>query len=76
MAIAFCPECEEGVSLGPQPRIGQRVTCPHCNAELEVVDLSPVELDWAYDELEMDWEDEEDWDEEDDWDQEEDDEDS
>jgi transcription initiation factor IIE alpha subunit len=75
MAIAFCPECEEGVSLGPRPRIGQRVTCPHCNAELEVVDLSPVELDWAYDELEVDWEEEEDWDEEDDWDEEEDDED-
>jgi hypothetical protein len=79
MAIAFCPDCEEGVSLGPQPRIGQRVVCPHCRAELEVIDLSPLELDWAYDDSDLDWDEEEEWDEEewdddegkDDWDEEE-----
>ncbi len=71
MATAFCPDCEEGIALGPEPKIGQRVTCPHCSAELEVVDLSPLELDWAYEDSDLDWDEEEDWDE-DDWDDDED----
>jgi glutaredoxin len=81
MAIAFCPDCEESISVGPRPKVGQRITCPHCNADLEVIDSSPLELDWAYDGPEDDWDDEE-WDDEeeedeeddeDDWDDEEDD---
>ncbi len=70
MAIAFCPDCDGSVSVGPKPRLGQRVNCPHCDAELEVIEVSPLELDWAYDEPEVDWEAEEDeeWDDEDDWD--------
>jgi lysine biosynthesis protein LysW len=76
MAIAFCPDCEESISLGPRPKVGQRITCPHCNADLEVIDTSPLELDWAYDGPEEDWDDEE-WedeekesDDDDDWDEE------
>jgi lysine biosynthesis protein LysW len=71
MAIAFCPDCEEAVRLGA-PKLGQRVTCESCQAELEVVEVSPLELDWAYDEPVDDWEEEEDdeeWDDdEDEWD--------
>lgn len=70
MAIAFCPDCDGSVSLGPTPQIGQRVTCPHCDAELEVIEVSPPELDWAYDEMDIDWGDEEEWEEEE-WDEEE-----
>jgi lysine biosynthesis protein LysW len=77
MAIAFCPDCEESISLGPRPKVGQRISCPHCNAELEVIDTSPLELDWAYDGPEEDWddeewedEDEEEQDDDDDWDDE------
>lgn len=74
MAIAFCPDCEEGVALGPQPRIGQRVTCTHCRTELEVIDLSPLELDWAYEDSDLDWDDEDEWEDEDEeeWDNEDD----
>jgi len=71
MAIAFCPDCEEPVRVAT-PKLGQRVTCQSCGAELEVVEVSPLELDWAYDEPSDDWEEEEeevdDWDDEDDWD--------
>ena len=74
MAIAFCPDCEEPVRVAT-PKLGQRVTCESCGAELEIVDVSPLELDWAYDEPSDDWEEEEeeeeevdDWDDEDDWD--------
>jgi lysine biosynthesis protein LysW len=62
MAIAFCPDCDGSVSVGPRPRLGQRVTCSHCGAELEVIEVSPLELDWAYAEPEVDWEDGGAWD--------------
>jgi len=42
--------------------MGQKMTCPHCDAWLEVIELDPVELDWAYED-EDEWE--EDWDDED-----------
>jgi hypothetical protein len=71
MAIALCPDCEEGISVGPRPRIGQRVTCPHCNAELEVVEINPLELDWAFEDTDTDYDEEDEWEEED-WGEEED----
>ncbi len=74
---AVCPSCGEWVILLDPPHIGQKVTCVHCEADLEVIEITPVELDWAYlandDDL-----DDEDWDDEElddeDWDDEEDDE--
>jgi Zn-finger nucleic acid-binding protein len=91
MKIATCPECEGEFRTGPILKVGQRLICPNCDAELEVIHLSPLELDWAFDEPASDGEeeeeeswddeeesldDEEDWeDEEDDWEDEEDDED-
>lgn len=70
MATALCPDCEQKIVIGPKPKKGQWVSCPHCNADLEIVSTSPLELDWAaYDEkegFEDDfWEDEDD--EFDDW---------
>jgi lysine biosynthesis protein LysW len=71
MSVALCPDCEEGINFGSRVRIGQRVSCPHCGADLEVVEVSPLELDWAYEDVA--WEDEEDEDDvEDDWDDDED----
>jgi lysine biosynthesis protein LysW len=68
MAVAFCPECEQGVKLGTNPQEGQKVSCPECGANLEVISLSPLELDWAYDAPEEDFDDE-DWDfDDEDWD--------
>lgn len=73
-AKAICPACGEWVSLSGQPKLGQFVTCAPCETELEVVEVDPVELDWAYYD---DIDDDEDWDEEwddededDDWDDE------
>jgi alpha-aminoadipate/glutamate carrier protein LysW len=70
VAIAFCPDCEEPVRVAT-PKLGQRVACQSCGAELEIVEVSPLELDWAYDETADDWEEEEE-EEADDWDDEED----
>jgi Zn-finger nucleic acid-binding protein len=37
------------------------VICPHCQADLEVVETVPVELDWYYEEEPPDDDEEEDW---------------
>jgi alpha-aminoadipate/glutamate carrier protein LysW len=76
MAEAMCPDCGQQVEVGLKPKLGQWLTCPHCNAELEVVSVNPVELDWASDFEEDDedefWDEEEVWDkDEEDWDDEE-----
>ncbi len=55
MAVAACGECDEDVEVSDRARIGQRVICPNCNAQLEVVSISPLELDSAYEDDE--WED-------------------
>lgn len=59
MPIAICPSCGEDIKMRGNSKIGQAVTCPYCDAELEVIDLDPVELDWAYDEEWEDWDEEE-----------------
>jgi lysine biosynthesis protein LysW len=48
VAKGYCPECDVSINLGKSPRKGQRITCFKCGSELEVVGLSPIELDWAY----------------------------
>jgi lysine biosynthesis protein LysW len=72
METAPCPECSHEITL-PKPREGQRVACPNCGADLEVINSHPLELDWAYSEPEDDLatlalDDDDDWD--DDWDDE------
>jgi alpha-aminoadipate carrier protein LysW len=62
MPSAYCPDCDEKITLNAKPAVGQKLTCPHCDADLEVISVEPLELDWAYD---WEWEDEEEDDEED-----------
>ncbi|MGH2538725.1 MAG: hypothetical protein ACRDHL_15150 [Candidatus Promineifilaceae bacterium] len=47
MTSAICPDCGRQIDLGPRPRKGQFIACPHCNADLEIVSLNPPELEWA-----------------------------
>lgn len=48
MATALCLYCDHPVSLGSRPTEGQMVTCSNCGAQLEVLSLDPLELDWAF----------------------------
>ena len=50
MNTAECPQCGNEVNVGLHPRIGKRVECKECGAELEVVWLDPLEIDWPIDE--------------------------
>ncbi len=61
--IGACPECDANVVFTKAPFLGQKKTCPECVAELEVIGLSPIELDWA-DEYE-DYDDDVDFDDDD-----------
>lgn len=46
---SHCPLCRDTVSLGSSVKVGDRIICPGCDAQLEIVSLQPVELDWPYD---------------------------
>ena len=59
MTAAVCPDCDESIRVPGKPQLGQRFVCQSCSAELEVINLEPIELDWAFDEPE---DDDDDWD--------------
>ena len=66
---AVCPDCGVKIAVKGEIVIGLEVVCPSCDAELEVVETEPLELDWIYedegweDDEDQDWEDDDDDDE-------------
>lgn len=46
----LCIHCGGEIALTSAAQAGLRVTCPACQAQLELINLNPPELDWAYDE--------------------------
>ena len=63
MSVAMCPECEAKIDFGDsvEVKVGDRVFCPECDMELEVISAKPLTLDYVLDDDE-DWD--EDWEEE------------
>lgn len=51
-----CPYCDDRVNVSNTPRLGQKLKCPHCGEQLEVVSLHPFELDYE-EEAEYEYED-------------------
>ena len=47
----FCLDCERQIELDHNLQIGQRIKCPHCAVELEIINLEPLELDWIYERI-------------------------
>ena len=60
MPSGLCPDCGGNIMLNPT-KVGQMLTCPHCDVELEVVSDEPLKFDWAYD---WTWEDQDEEEEE------------
>ena len=57
--MATCPECDAEIEVDEfDVDKGDQLSCPDCGSNLEVVSLSPVELDIAPDEDEEDDDDE------------------
>lgn len=46
MAFTYCVDCGERIYLGRRPWVGQPAFCNRCGADLEVISLNPLELDW------------------------------
>lgn len=57
MNKAKCPMCSADVTIPKNAKLGTLVICGECEAELEVVSLKPLELDWPLDDLDEDDED-------------------
>ena len=64
-AMTRCPDCGRQIELWPLLQVGEELICPHCEANLEIISLDPVELDWAYIPPAEDDDSWEDWDERD-----------
>jgi hypothetical protein len=64
-AVARFPDCERKIQVWPLLQVGEELLCPHCEADLAVVSLDPVKLDWAFvpSADDDDWDDK--WDDED-----------
>lgn len=62
MSSALCPDCDQEIVVDHLPALGDVLVCPHCDADLEVIGVDPLEFDWAFA-----WLDEELDDEEEDW---------
>ncbi len=54
MQKAECPQCGQLIAVGSHPKMGKPVECEECGAELEIVWLDPLELDWQMLEEELD----------------------
>lgn len=61
MARVYCPDCDGKITVNPHVKLGLKLVCPNCDADLEVISVDPLEIDWFYD---WTWEEDE---EEDDW---------
>jgi alpha-aminoadipate carrier protein LysW len=51
--MGTCPDCDENFEIGDATEVGQVVECPSCKAQLEILDLHPVILDYAVDKDEL-----------------------
>lgn len=49
-----CPVCAADVEINSDVVLGELITCPECGAELEIINLEPLELAEAPQE-EEDW---------------------
>ena len=49
MPKAICPACRCSLDLDRNIKDGEFLSCPHCDADLELISLHPLALDWADD---------------------------
>ena len=64
--MATCPECDADIDVDEfDVDKGDQLSCPDCGSNLEVISLSPIELDIAPDEEDDDEETDDDLEEDD-----------
>jgi len=62
----LCPACDGRLAVSDGARLGGKLSCPHCDADLFVAHVNPLELDWDDedddDDLDEVYEEDDDWD--------------
>jgi hypothetical protein len=48
MKEAICLDCSTIMLIEDDLYIGLKLSCPECEADFEITDLSPVQLEWVY----------------------------
>ncbi len=48
MLKALCPECDNEIEFSTPPRLKERVRCAQCRSVLNIIELAPLVLDWAF----------------------------
>lgn len=51
MAQCECPSCQAVVAIEGVPAIDQRIACDECGDVHKVVAISPIKLEWAFEDL-------------------------
>lgn len=46
--IGICPGCGARIRFQNKVQVGEFVICDECGDELEVIQMSPIKLDWAF----------------------------
>lgn len=46
---AFCHACHVRIRFAEQPELYDIIICPECDEAFEVINLSPLRLDWPSD---------------------------
>ena len=48
MSTTFCLDCDYEINLGGHLETGQKLKCPNCQIKMEIIQVEPLLLDWAY----------------------------
>jgi hypothetical protein len=64
MKTTHCLSCDSKIEIGSKAKIGKFVYCEFCGADFEIIELNPIEIDYAFfdddDDDDLDYDDEED----------------
>jgi lysine biosynthesis protein LysW len=60
MKTTHCLSCDSKIEIGSKAKIGQFVYCEFCGADFEIIELNPIELDYAFVDDDLDYDDEDD----------------
>jgi len=60
MKTVHCLSCDAQIDVNSKARVGQFVSCEVCGTYFEIVQMNPLELDYAYDGDDFDYDDDDD----------------
>ena len=49
MPHVYCLDCDSKIILHTQIQVGDQCICNDCDAEFQIVNVNPAEIEWLYD---------------------------